>query len=130
MPGMQIIFHCALVANIYLFKVIKRNASKTFEICLKLTIKTLDWRQSCRSCNDISHVILVLLLLTLNIFHTSFYCFYGFYFSSVSIYFWLFCYWLKILSYNTKNTSLISAISWEEISALLRHQIFSLGWRF
>ena len=31
-------------ANIYLFKVSNRNAGKTYEICSKLTIKTLERR--------------------------------------------------------------------------------------
>ena len=46
-------------ANIYFFKVNKRNTSKRCEICPKLTIKTPERR-------------LVSLLLTLNILHTFF----------------------------------------------------------
>ena len=47
-----------LLANIYLFKVNKRNARKRFEIC---------------RCD----FVLLFLLLTLNIFHTFFKYFYG-----------------------------------------------------
>ena len=48
-------------ASNYVFKVNKRNTRTQCEICLKLTIKTPEWR-----------VVLMSLLLTLNIFHTLF----------------------------------------------------------
>ena len=49
-----------------------RNTRKRCEICSKLTIKTLEQRQRCRSgvfivnFEHISHLFLVFLLLTLN----------------------------------------------------------------
>ena len=39
------IFHATCPADIYLFKVNKRNSRKRCEICLKLTKKTPEWRQ-------------------------------------------------------------------------------------
>ena len=59
-------------ANIYLFKVNNRNTRKSCEICLKLTIKTLEqryWRRSevfIVNFEHISHLFLVFLLLTLS----------------------------------------------------------------
>ena len=59
-------------ANIYLFKVNKRNIRKRCEKCSKLTIKTLERCYWCRSgvsfvnCEHISHLFLVFLLLTLS----------------------------------------------------------------
>ena len=46
------------MANVYLFKVSDRNTRKRYEICSKVTIKTLD-----------ADVVLVSLFLTLNMFH-------------------------------------------------------------
>ena len=112
-PGLEVIFFWALPANIYLFKVNKRNARKKFKICSKLTIKTLDWRQWSRSgvlIINFEHILHLFLLFLLFLFFLVFFFF-----------FWLFFYWLKILSCNTKNLSLISAISWDEHSALLCH---------
>ena len=43
-PRLEIIFFRALLGNIYLFKVNKRNARKKFKICSKLTVKTLERR--------------------------------------------------------------------------------------
>ena len=58
-------------ANIYIFKVNNRKTSKRCLICSKLTIKTRDRRQWCRSgifiitFEHISHLFLAFLLLTL-----------------------------------------------------------------
>ena len=60
------------LANIYLFKVNNRNTRKRCEIFSKLTIKTLERPQRCRSgvfivnFENISHLFLVFLSLTLN----------------------------------------------------------------
>ena len=54
----------------HMFKVSNRNTRARCEICLKLTIKTLERRQWCRSgvfivnFKHISHLVLVFLLLT------------------------------------------------------------------
>ena len=62
----------ALPAGIYLLKVNNRNTRTRGEICTKLTIKSLERRQWCRSgiflvnFEHISHLVLVFLLLTLN----------------------------------------------------------------
>ena len=53
--------------NIYLLKVNDRDTRKKCEICSKLTIKTVEQRQTTSV-----DVVLVFLLLTLNIFHTFF----------------------------------------------------------
>ena len=59
-------------ANICLFKVNNRNTRKRFEICSKLTIKTPEQRQWCRSgifiinFAHISYLFLMFLLLNLN----------------------------------------------------------------
>ena len=59
-------------ANIYLFNVNNRNTRKRFKICLKLTIKTPEWRQWRRSgvfiakFEYISHLLLAFLILPLN----------------------------------------------------------------
>ena len=59
-------------ANINLFRVNNRNSRKRCEICSKLTIKTLERRQSRRSgafivnFEHISHLFLLFLLLALN----------------------------------------------------------------
>ena len=58
--------------NIYLFKVNSKNFKKRRKICSKLTIKTPERRQWCRSgvfiinFKHISHLFLVFLLLNLN----------------------------------------------------------------
>ena len=60
-----------LPAGIYLLKVNIRNTRTRCEICSKLTIKTPERRQWCRSgvfivsFEHISHLVLVFLLLTL-----------------------------------------------------------------
>ena len=59
-------------AGNYMFKVNNRNSRKRYEICSKLTIKTLDrhqWRRSgvfIVNSKHISHLVLVFLLLTLS----------------------------------------------------------------
>ena len=59
-------------ANIYLFKVNHRNTTKRCEISSKLTIKTPERRERCRSSvfivnfEHISHLFLVFLLFILN----------------------------------------------------------------
>ena len=59
-------------ANIYLFKVNNRNTGERCEICLKLTLKTLEQRHWFHSVvfivnfEHISHISLAFLLLTLN----------------------------------------------------------------
>ena len=59
-------------AGIYLLKANNRNTRTRYEICSKLTIKTLERRQWCCSgvfivnFEHISHLVLVFLLLTLN----------------------------------------------------------------
>ena len=59
-------------ANTYLFKFCNTNTRKRCEVCSKLTIKTLERRQWCRSdvCSvnfeHTSHLFLVFLLLSLN----------------------------------------------------------------
>ena len=59
-------------AGTYMFKVNNRNTKTRCKICLKLTIKTPEWRQWRRSgvfivnFEDISHLVLVFLLLTLS----------------------------------------------------------------
>ena len=59
-------------ADIYLFKFNNRNTRKSCKICSKLTIKTPEQRQWCRSCVFIVnfehtlHLFLVFLLLTLS----------------------------------------------------------------
>ena len=59
-------------AGIYLLKVNIRNIRTRCEICSKLTIKTPEQRQRCRSgvlidnFEHVSHFVLVFLLLTLN----------------------------------------------------------------
>ena len=59
-------------SKIYVVKVNNRNTRKKCEICSKLTIKTSELRQWCRSgvfivnVEHISHLFLVFLLLTLN----------------------------------------------------------------
>ena len=56
-------------ANTYLFKVNNRNTRKRYEICLKITIKTSEWRHwRCSGAfignfEYISHLFLVFLLL-------------------------------------------------------------------
>ena len=58
-------------AGIYLFKVNNRNARTQWEICSKLTMKTLERRQWRRSgvlivnSEHILHLVLIFLLLTL-----------------------------------------------------------------
>ena len=58
-------------AGIYLFKVNSRNARTQWEICSKLTMKTLERRQWRRSgvlivnSEHILHLVLIFLLLTL-----------------------------------------------------------------
>ena len=60
------------LANIYQFKVNKRNTRKRFEVCLKLTIKTpARWHWCCFGAfivnfEHISHLFIMFLLLTLN----------------------------------------------------------------
>ena len=67
-----IIFLNIILANIYLFKVNKRNFRNRCEINSKLTIKTPEPRQRSRSnifianFEHISHLSLVFLLLMLN----------------------------------------------------------------
>ena len=62
----------ALLARIYLFRVNNRNTRKWCEICSKLTIKTTERRQRCRSgvflvsFEHILHLFLMFLLLNLN----------------------------------------------------------------
>ena len=60
-------------AGIHMFKVNNSNTRTRCEICSKLTIKTLERRNWCRSgvfivnIERISHLVLVFLFLTLNI---------------------------------------------------------------
>ena len=53
-------------ANINLFKVNNKNSRKRYEICSKLTIKTLVFGVYIVNFEHISHLFLVFLLLTLN----------------------------------------------------------------
>ena len=59
-------------ANIYLLKFSNRNTRKRCETCSKVTVKTTEWRQWCRSgvfivnFEHISLLFLVFLLLTLD----------------------------------------------------------------
>ena len=59
-------------ASMYLFKVNNRNTRKMCEICAKLTMKTPERLQNCRSgvfivnFEHISHLFLLFLFLTLN----------------------------------------------------------------
>ena len=68
------ILNIASQQNIYLFKVINKNTSRSCEICSKLTIMTPKQSHWCRSgvCivnfEHISHFFLVFLLWTLNIY--------------------------------------------------------------
>ena len=68
--GINSVIHYSV--NIYLFKVNNRNIGKRCQICSKLTIKTIEWRQWRLSGSfivnfgHISHVFLELLLLALN----------------------------------------------------------------
>ena len=73
----------AYAVNIYLIKVSNRNSRKSYEICSKLTIKTLErcplWYQSANQWTGfymIRDVVLLSSLLPLNISHTFFWCFY------------------------------------------------------
>ena len=59
--------HCP--PGIYLLKVNNRNTRTRYEICSKLTIKTLErrhWRRSGVFIVNFEHIVLVFLLLTLN----------------------------------------------------------------
>ena len=64
LPNIQV---SSYTANIHLLKVNNRNTRKRYEICWKLSIKTVE-RRHCHGS--------VFLLLTLNMFQTFFLCFY------------------------------------------------------
>ena len=74
MPALPARVKCqsSFPANIYLSKVNNRNARKRCEICLKLTIKTLEqghWHLSGALIVNFEHILqlfLVFLFLTLN----------------------------------------------------------------
>ena len=75
MALLPIVIHGTIPANIYLFKISRRNSRKKCEICSKLTIKTQEPRQRRhRRCSGvfivnfehISRLFLGFLLLTLN----------------------------------------------------------------